>query len=142
MVASDKHILGYQDNRFVSTHWRYRLSTNTIKDDLPRFLDDPLYGGIAPFVQMDNLQVIMEDTSGNQWVVDDSSDVGYYPYRSNDPASGNGAATYAGGVGGVPNWIVHTLQLAEAHTTASVLQVQTLLPLLQVQETQWVNCTV
>ena len=37
---------------------------------------------------------------------------------------GNGAAAYAGGVGGVPIGIVHTLQLAEAHTTASELQVQ------------------
>ena len=66
--------------------------------------DDPLYSGLNPFVQMDNLQIVMEDNSGNQWIIDDSSDVGYYPYSANDPASGTTAAAYSGGVGGVPNW--------------------------------------
>ncbi|MEC7178973.1 MAG: hypothetical protein VXW28_06735, partial [Candidatus Thermoplasmatota archaeon] len=67
--------------------------------------NNPLIGGgFESFVELDNLQVVMEDTSGNQWIVDDSSDVGYYPYSANDPASGTSAATYAGGVGGVPNW--------------------------------------
>ena len=66
--------------------------------------DHPILGGYHPFAQLDNLQVVMEDTSGNQWIVDDSSDVGYYPYSANDPASGTSAATYAGGVGGVPQW--------------------------------------
>ena len=67
--------------------------------------DNPLIGGgFDSFVELDNLQIVMEDTSGNQWIVDDSSDVGYYPYSANDPASGTSAVTYAGGVGGVPNW--------------------------------------
>ena len=64
----------------------------------------PVIGGMIPFVELDNLEIIMEDASGNSWIVDDSTDVGYYPYSANDPASGNSATAYAGGVGGVPNW--------------------------------------
>ena len=66
--------------------------------------ESPIMTGLAPFVELDNLQIVMQDTSGNQWIVDDSSDVGYYPYSANDPASGTSAATYTGGVGGIPYW--------------------------------------
>ena len=53
----------------------------------------------------DRYNIEIEDDNGNTWNVTSSSDLGYYPYSANDPASGqNGVATYAGGDGGAPSW--------------------------------------
>ena len=50
------------------------------------------------FVTVDNLKFIASD-GVNTWEIDDSGDIGYYPYSSSDPASGTGStAAYAGGV--------------------------------------------
>jgi hypothetical protein len=58
----------------------------------------------VPYVTMDNLMIKVTDTSGNQYIVDDSADAGYYPYGDNDPAVTGGSATYDGGLGGSPFW--------------------------------------
>lgn len=61
------------------------------------------YAGMG-FVTVDNLKVVASDGS-QTWEIASSSDPGYYPYGTADPASGVGTvAQYAGGVGGVPNW--------------------------------------
>ena len=61
-------------------------------------------GYYSGFVTVDNLKFIASD-GVNTWEIDDSGDIGYYPYSSSDPASGTGStAAYAGGVGGAPSW--------------------------------------
>ncbi|RJU82349.1 MAG: type IV pilin [Candidatus Poseidoniales archaeon] len=66
---------------------------------------DPYSGWTTPYVSMDNLKIKMSDNLGQTWTVDSSSDKGYYPYGSADPASGTTAATYTpGAIGGVPTW--------------------------------------
>ena len=58
----------------------------------------------TPYITMDNLMIKVTDTNGNQYIVDDSTDAGYYPYGDNDPAVTGGTATYEGGLGGAPFW--------------------------------------
>ena len=60
---------------------------------------DPWTGLSNGFIEFDNLKVIASDGT-NTWEIQSSSDLGYYPYGSADPASGQGSvASYAGGVG-------------------------------------------
>ena len=65
---------------------------------------DAYAGWTTPYVTMDNLKITMSDNLGQSWIVDSSSDTGYYPYGAADPTSGTTATTYAGGIGGVPSW--------------------------------------
>jgi hypothetical protein len=58
----------------------------------------------VPYITMDNLMIKITDTTGNQYIVDDSTDAGYYPYGDNDPAVTSGSATYDGGLGGSTSW--------------------------------------
>ena len=67
-------------------------------------LYDAIRGYYTPYMTMDNLKITMSDNLGQSWTVDSSTDLGYYPYGSADPASGTSAATYAGGNGGSPSW--------------------------------------
>ena len=57
--------------------------------------------GQYPYIAMDNLYVTITDDQGNEYVVDSSDDVGYYPYGNTDPEVVNNGATYLGGQGGV-----------------------------------------
>ena len=58
----------------------------------------------TPYITLDNLLIEVTDNSGNTHVIEDSSDVGYYPYGNTDPAVVNDGATYLGGTGGAPFW--------------------------------------
>lgn len=52
----------------------------------------------------DRMNIMFEDDSGNAWNITDSSQEGYYPYGSNDPAVTANTHTYNGGDGGAPSW--------------------------------------
>ena len=52
-----------------------------------------------------NIEITYDDGSGEvSENITTPDKMGYYPWGSNDPKSGNGAATYAGGEGGVASW--------------------------------------
>jgi FlaG/FlaF family flagellin (archaellin) len=52
-----------------------------------------------------NIEITYDDGSGEvSENITTPDKLGYYPWGSNDPKSGNGAATYAGGEGGVASW--------------------------------------
>ena len=52
-----------------------------------------------------NIEITYDDGSGEvSENITTPDKLGYYPYGSDDPKSGNGAATYAGGEGGVASW--------------------------------------
>ena len=52
-----------------------------------------------------NIEVTYDDGSGEvSENITTPDKMGYYPWGSSDPKSGNGAATYAGGEGGVASW--------------------------------------
>ena len=52
-----------------------------------------------------NIEITYDDGSGEvSENISTPDKLGYYPYSSSDPKSGNGAATYAGGEGGVASW--------------------------------------
>ena len=58
----------------------------------------------TPYITLDNLLIEVTDTTGGTYIIDDSSDIGYYPYGNTDPAVVNDGATYLGGAGGAPFW--------------------------------------
>ena len=52
-----------------------------------------------------NIEITYDDGSGEvSENITTPDKLGYYPYAADDPKSGNGAATYAGGEGGVASW--------------------------------------
>ena len=52
-----------------------------------------------------NIEITYDDGSGEvSENITTPDKMGYYPYAADDPKSGNGAATYAGGEGGVASW--------------------------------------
>ena len=52
-----------------------------------------------------NIEITYDDGSGEvSENITTPDKMGYYPWGSNDPKSGNGADTYAGGEGGVASW--------------------------------------
>ena len=52
-----------------------------------------------------NIEITYDDGSGEvSENITTPDKLGYYPWGSSDPKSGNGAATYAGGEGGVASW--------------------------------------
>ena len=65
------------------------------------------YGSSKYYMMSDrwNIEITYDDGSGEvSENITTPDKLGYYPYGSNDPKSGNGAATYAGGEGGVASW--------------------------------------
>ena len=58
----------------------------------------------TPYVSMDNLVVEVTDNTGATYLIDDATDIGYYPYGDNDPSVTSGTLDYYGGLGGAPFW--------------------------------------
>jgi hypothetical protein len=52
-------------------------------------------------MNIDNMQILVTDNTGAQYVIDDATDAGYYPWGTGDSVAG---ANYQGGLGGLPNW--------------------------------------
>ena len=102
-----------------STGWKtYKIDLSTyLSQDYLQVGWNSIYGGgnahptynyatTKYYMITDRYNIELEDSNGNAWNVTQSSDLGYYPYSSADPASGVGTtATYAAGAtGGVPSW--------------------------------------
>ncbi|MGB0329780.1 MAG: hypothetical protein ACPGCU_04090, partial [Candidatus Poseidoniaceae archaeon] len=65
------------------------------------------YGSSKYYMMSDrwNIEITYDDGSGEvSENITTPDKLGYYPYGANDPKSGNGADTYAGGEGGVASW--------------------------------------
>ncbi len=102
-----------------STGWTtYKIDLSTyLSDDYLQVGWNSIYGGgnahptnnyatSKYYMITDRYNIEFEDDSGSVWNITSSDDLGYYPYGSDDPASGDGThATYAAGAtGGVPSW--------------------------------------
>jgi FlaG/FlaF family flagellin (archaellin) len=102
-----------------STGWTtYKIDLSTyLANDFIQVGWNSIYGGgnahpsynyatSKYYMITDRYNIELEDNAGNAWNISSSSDLGYYPYSTADPASGDGThATYtAGAAGGVPSW--------------------------------------
>jgi hypothetical protein len=102
-----------------STGWTtYKIDLSTyLANDFIQVGWNSIYGGgnahpsynyatSKYYMITDRYNIELEDNVGNAWNISSSSDLGYYPYSTADPASGDGThATYtAGAAGGVPSW--------------------------------------